>query len=113
ADKYAQHRACEQAGIGQRQRERQCSEDGKPDDVFATEPIAQRSAKERARGVRGEKDEQIKLACLSGDTELVDQIKYVIARQARHIELLGEQQRDQYGQIGRDTSELQSLAYLV
>ena len=92
----------EQAGIGQRQRERQRAEDREPDDVFAAEAIAERSAEERAGRVGGEEDEEIELRRLGRDAELVDQIEDVIARQARDVELLREQQRDQHRERDHD-----------
>ena len=64
ADEYGQHRASDQAGIGQRQRERQRAEDREPDDIFAAETIAERPAEERADRVGGKKDEEIELRCL-------------------------------------------------
>ncbi|GCC42489.1 hypothetical protein chiPu_0026807, partial [Chiloscyllium punctatum] len=100
ADHDRQHRAGEQPGIGQRQRERQRAEDREPDHVFAAEAIAERATDERAGSVRGKEDEQIELCRLRRDAEPVDQIEDVIARQARDIELFGEQQRDQHDKCG-------------
>ena len=91
ANEHGQHRAAKQAGIGQCQRERQRAEDRKPDDIFTAEAVAERSAEEGAGRVGGEEDEQIKLRALRRYAELVDQIEYVIARQAGDIELFREQ----------------------
>ena len=83
ADEHRQHRAGEQAGIGQRQREWQRTEDREPDHVFAAEPVAQRPAEECPECVGREKSEEIELGRLGRDAELIDQIEDVVTRQAR------------------------------
>src|ERR1700692_2270044 len=76
ADEHRQHRAGMQAGIGQRQRERQRTEDREPDHVFTAEAIAQRATEEGPGRVRSEEHEQIELRGLGRDAELVDQVEY-------------------------------------
>src|SRR5258708_6598174 len=76
-DEHRQHRAGEQPGMGQRQRERQRAENREPDYVFAAEAIAQRATEEGPGRVRGEEHEQIELRGLGRDAELVDQVEYV------------------------------------
>src|SRR4051794_28838038 len=46
-DADRQHRARIESGVRQRQRERQRAEDRQPDDVFAAETVAKRSAEKR------------------------------------------------------------------
>ena len=83
--------------IRQRQRERQRAEDRKPDHIFAAEAVAERTTEQarRSRWRPGTRT-SIDLRGLGRNPELVDQIEHVVARQARNIELLREQQRHQH-----------------
>src|SRR6185312_12249628 len=60
-DRDRQRRRPEEARMRQKQRERQHAEYGDPDDVFASEPITERSADDRAQCDGGEEQKQQQL----------------------------------------------------
>ena len=97
ADNDAEDRRPEQTDIGQCQRERQHAEDRPPDHAPRADAVADRAADHRAGGDGEEEQEQIKLRALHRETEGVDQVEDVEARDADEIEVLGEGQREQDG----------------
>ena len=83
--------------MGQQQSERRDAEDGHPDHELATDAVTDRSADDRARGHSEKKQEQEELGVLRGDVEFVDQVKRVVAREAREVEIFGEDERREDG----------------
>ena len=52
-------------------------------------------------GHRAEEDEQVELRALHADAELVDQVEGVVARRARQVDVLREDQHDQHAERER------------
>ena len=113
ADDHAQHACPEQVDVRQRQAERQHAEDRSPDDVFPADPVADRTADERAGGHGREKHEQVQLRALHRDVEAVDQEEGVVAGQAREVDVLGENQREQYRQSEPDLTDGTACRWLA
>ena len=93
---------------GSSDRERKHAEDRHPDDELAAEAIADGAAEDRAGGDRSEEDEQIDLRVAHRHAELADQIKRVVAAQARQVEVLGEDQGDEHADRHEDAAPRQA-----
>jgi hypothetical protein len=63
----------------------------------AAEPVADATAHDRAGRDSGKEHELVDLRRLCGLAELIHQIEDVVAREARQVDVFGEQERDQDG----------------
>ena len=96
ADRHGEHAGPEQVRVRQQQREGQHAEDRNPDHVLAAQPVAERAAEDAAGRHRGQEHEQVQLGGAHRQVELVDQVEGVVAGDARQVEVLGEDQRQQH-----------------
>jgi hypothetical protein len=97
ADHDRQGRRPEQVHVRQQERERSDAEDRKPDHRLAADAVPERSAHERAERGSEQENEEVQLRALHREAELLDQVEGVEAAEARHIEVLGEDQHEQHG----------------
>ena len=91
-----QDAAPEEIRVRQDERERRHPEDRCPDDSLAADAIADRSAEERSRRNRGEEEKQMQLRAFDRHAELLDEEERVVAADAREVEILREDERDQH-----------------
>ena len=81
--------------VRQSEREGQDAENGDPNHPFATDAIADRSSENGAGGNGRKEYEQVELRTANGYVELRDQIKGVVAGQAREVHVFREDERDE------------------
>ena len=95
ADQHRQHIGPEQVDERQRQAQRQDTQDRDPQDRLAADPVADRAADQRADRHGTQEQEQVDLGTADRDREPVDQEEGVVGGERRHVEILGEGQRQQ------------------
>ena len=79
----------------------------------STDPVADRSARERADRHRREEGEEIHLRCLHPDVESFHQIELQVGLHARHVEILREQKNGQDDERGPDAQARRVVAVFV
>ena len=90
-----------EAEVRQRQGKGGDAENGYPDDAFAPEAVAERSAGDRACRDGEEKCEQAHLRSLHGDVESADEIERVIVGQAHQVEIFRDDEKDEESPVVR------------
>ena len=98
----------EQVRVGQQHRERKYAQDRHPDHELPAEAVADGPAQDGACGHRAEEDEQVELRRAHRHAELADQIKRVVAAEARQVEILGEDQGDEHADRHEDATPRQT-----
>ena len=98
ADEHDQSRRGTQSHIGQHQGEGGGPQDGDPDHLAPSDPVADGSAEQGAGRDREEIVEEMELRLLHTDTVPVDQIKDQEAGDTGRVEELGEHETQQYRQ---------------
>src|SRR5260370_29664814 len=78
ADDHAQNASPEEIGVGQHQSEGKNAQDRAPDNVFASDFVAHRTADVSSRGDSRKKQEEVQLRALNGKVELAHEIKRVV-----------------------------------
>ena len=97
SDEHAQDARSRQTDIRQSNVKGATPEDRKPNDTLAPDAVADGSAEESAERDRQQEQEQMNLRRLNRQVKFLDEIEAVIARDAREVEILGEQQHQQDG----------------
>ena len=95
ADDDGERGAPKEVRVGQKQREGRGTEDRDPNDGFASDAVADRTADNRARGDGGEKEKEEELGVLNRDLKCLDEVERVIAPEAGEVEVFGENQNDE------------------
>ena len=102
ADNHAQHACPEEVRIRQSQRKRKHAENRAPDHDLTPDAVSHRSADDRAHRHCAEEREQMQFRTLNRNMEPVDQIKRVVAAQARQVKELGKHERQQHTERNRN-----------